>query len=171
MNTNISVKFSIFFLLIVLISACTSQPTASVPCTILQQHSRCVAVSIHDDLYKNNVKMMKPAPVGFGYLYITRPYSQHRSIKSKLYIDDVLVAELGPMSFARVKVRSGMHEIKIKTERMADVSIPVEMDGDAFFEYQIRDHFFSSDPSIQSVSKAHAKKTMQTLDMVVSRDE
>jgi hypothetical protein len=38
-------------------------------------------------------------------------------------------------------------------------------------EYQIAEHFFSTEPSIKEVSKERAKESMQPLDMVVSRND
>jgi hypothetical protein len=75
-----------------------------VPCTIQQQHARCVAVPVHGDEHEDEAKALTPAPEGFGYLYVTRPYAQQRSVKAKLFVNDVFLAELGPMSFARIKI-------------------------------------------------------------------
>ena len=86
-------------------------------------------------------------------------------------MNDVFLAELGPKSFARIKIRQGVYRIKITAEKTEDVFISVGMKKETFLEYQIAEHFFSTEPSIKLVSKERAKESMQPLDMVVSRND
>ena len=170
-NTSRWLKLSLIATLATLISACATPARDTVPCTILQQHARCVAVPVHDDEHEDEAKALTPAPEGFGYLYITRPYAQQRSVKAKLFVNDVFLAELGPKSFARIKIRQGVYRMKITAEKTEDVFISVGMKKETFLEYQIAEHFFSTEPSIKLVSKERAKESMQPLDMVVSRND
>uniref|UniRef100_UPI0024DE125A hypothetical protein n=2 Tax=Herbaspirillum TaxID=963 RepID=UPI0024DE125A len=111
-NTSSWLKLSLIVTLATLISACETPARDTVPCTIQQQHARCVAVPVHGDEHEDEAKALTPAPEGFGYLYVTRPYAQQRSVKAKLFVNDVFLAELGPMSFARIKMRQGIYRIK-----------------------------------------------------------
>lgn len=170
-NTSRLRKLLLITTLAILISACATPARDTVPCTIQQQHARCVAVPVHDDMHEEEAKALLPASEGFGYMYVTRPYSQQRSIKSKLFVNDVFLAELGPMSFARIKMPLGIYKITITAENTNDVSILVEMKKEAFVEYRITEHFFSTEPSIKLVNRERAKESIQPLDMVVSRND
>ncbi len=44
-----------------------------------------------------------------------------RNSASQVFIDDRLVANLGPMTFARIVVAQGMHRVRIETEGMPNV--------------------------------------------------
>jgi hypothetical protein len=157
--------------LAMLVSGCAARKPDSVPCTILQQTSRCAAVSVHDDVHEGEAKLLTPAPDGFGYVYIARPYAQQRSVRAKVYVDEVFVAELGPKSFSRLKVRPGRHTIKLSAANVEEVSTSVEVKRDAYLEYQIAEYFFSTVPEIKLVSRERAKDLLQPLDMVVSWEE
>lgn len=170
-NTSRWLKLSLIAALVALVSACASPARDTVPCTIQQQHARCVAVPVHDDEHEDEAKALAPAPEGFGYLYVTRPYSQQRSVKAKLFVNDVFLADLGPMSFARIKMPQGVYQIKIVAEKTEDVFISVGMKKEVFVEYQIAEHLFSTEPSIKLVNQERAKESMQALDMVVSRND
>ncbi|WP_157845734.1 DUF2846 domain-containing protein [Herbaspirillum huttiense] len=157
-STSRGLRFSLLVTLAALISACATPVRETTPCTIQQQHARCVAVPVHDDEHEDEAKALTPAPEGYGYLYLTRPYSQQRSVKAKLFVNDVFLAELGPMSFARIKMPQGSYRIKVTAEKTEDVSISVDMKKEAFVEYQIAEHFFSTEPSIKLVSKERARE-------------
>ncbi|WP_075256572.1 DUF2846 domain-containing protein [Herbaspirillum camelliae] len=170
-DTKRYTKVSLLAASAILMSACAAPARDSVPCTILQQSSTCVAVPLHDDAHEDEAKALAPAPEGWGYLYVTRPYSQQRSIKSRIFVDDVLHAELGPKTFARIKLRPGTHTIKVTVEERKTVSIPVEMTKEAFLEYQIVEHLLSAEPTIKPVSQGRARESMQPLDLVVTNTD
>lgn len=157
--------------LALLLSGCAAPKPDTVPCTILQQTSRCVAVPVHDDAHEDEAKLLMPAPDGFGYVYIARPYAQQRSVRAKVYIDDAFVAELGPKSFSRLKVRPGRHTIKLVAANVEDVSTGIEVKRDAYLEYQIAEYFFSTVPEIKPMSRERALDSLQLLDMAVSWEE
>jgi len=170
-DTKRYTKVSLLAASAILMSACAAPARDSVPCTILQQSSTCVAVPLHDDAHEDEAKALAPAPEGWGYLYVTRPYSQQRSIKSRIFVDDVLHAELGPKTFARIKLRPGTHTIKVTVEERKTVSIPVEMTKEAFLEYQIVEHLLSAEPTIKPVSQGRARESMQPLGLVVTNTD
>lgn len=153
----------------ILISACATAPRDSVPCTILQQHGVCVAVPVHGDVHQEEAKALAPAPAGLAYLYIARPYAQQRSTKSQVFVDDVLLAELGPKTFARITVRPGTHTIKVTADDLKPVSISVETKDETFLEYQIVERFLSAQPHLRSISRDRAKDAIQTLDRVLTK--
>lgn len=157
--------------LAMLVSGCASLQPGTVPCTILQQTSRCAAVPVHNDVHEDEARLLMPAPDGFGYVYIARPYAQQRSVKARIYIDDVFVAELGPKSFSRLKVRPGRHMVRVVAASVEDVSASVEVKLDAYLEYQIAEYFFSTTPEIKPVSQARMKDSLQLLNMVESWEE
>ncbi|MBP0598088.1 hypothetical protein J8I26_08250 [Herbaspirillum sp. LeCh32-8] len=156
---------------IVLLSACASPAPDGVPCTILQQHGVCVAVPVHDDAHEDEAKALAPAPEGTGYLYITRPYAQQRSTKAQVFVDGVLLAELGPKTFARIKLRPGAHTVKLTADKIDAVSISVDLQSAVFLEYQIAEHVFSTVAGIKAVGRQRAKETIQPLDLVVEKVE
>ncbi|MCI1016750.1 DUF2846 domain-containing protein [Herbaspirillum huttiense] len=168
-NTSRWIRLSLMAASMALVSACATSSPESVPCTILQQTSVCVAVPVHDDLHDDEAKAFTPAPEGSGYMYITRPYAQQRSTKSKIFVDGVFLAELGPKTFARIKMRPGTHTVKVTADKIETVSISVDMQKEAFLEYQIAEHFFSTEPSIKSVSRERAKDSVQPLDLVLTK--
>ncbi|MDR6398515.1 hypothetical protein [Herbaspirillum seropedicae] len=170
-DTRRCVRVSLLVASAILMSACAAPARDSVPCTILQQSSTCVAVPLHEDIHEDEAKALAPAPEGWGYLYVTRPYSQQRSIKSRIFVDDVLHAELGPKTFARIKLRPGTHTIKLTADGSEAVSIPVEMTKEAFLEYQIVEHLFSVEPTIKPVSRGRARESMRSLDLVVTNTD
>jgi hypothetical protein len=155
----------------ILLSACAAPKKNTVPCTILQQASHCVTVPMHSDAHEDEAKLLMPPPAGFNYLYITRPYSQQRSVKSQIFLNDALVAELGPQSFARLKARPGSYVIKVVSVGVEDVKISAEVGNDFFLEYQITEHLLSAEADIKSVSQARAKDSIQRLNMVASWEE
>jgi hypothetical protein len=115
-NTSSWLKLSLIVTLATLISACETPHVT--PCRAQFSNStRCVAVPVHGDEHEDEAKALTPAPEGFGYLYVTRPYAQQRSVKAKLFVNDVFLAELGPMSFARIKMRQGIYRIKVTAEK------------------------------------------------------
>ena len=96
----------------ILVAACATtheDKESTLPCTIMQQSSRCAEVPMSDLQNEMVVKKFKPAPAGSYYVYVSRPYSQERSHQAKVYLDDKLVTALAPQTFARLRVAPGIH--------------------------------------------------------------
>ncbi|MCO4857636.1 DUF2846 domain-containing protein [Herbaspirillum sp. WGmk3] len=170
-NIHPWIKVSSLVAVVALISACAAPEQERAPCRILQQSSACVAVPVHDDVHEDEAKKLTPPPEGMAYLYITRPYAQQRGARTRVYVDDRLVAELRPMSFARIAVRPGRHTVRVVTDKVEAVSMATDTEKVTFLEYQVVEHFFSTEPSLKSVARERASESMQPLEMVLNADQ
>ncbi|NUU01503.1 hypothetical protein [Herbaspirillum robiniae] len=157
--------------LALLASACATPPPDTVACTILQQSGRCAAVPVHGDAHEDEARRQVAAPEGFGYLYVARPYAQQRSVKARVYLDGALVAELGPQSFARLKLRPGLHAVEVAANGVAAARATVDMKAEAYLEYRLAERFFATQSGMSEVDRARAAALLPRLDLVVSRQE
>ncbi|OWY36470.1 hypothetical protein CEJ45_04515 [Herbaspirillum aquaticum] len=146
--------------------ACSSTASNRQPCVILQQSAQCVAVSRADAVVSSDAKMMSPAEAGYSYLYVARPYAQQRSVASRVFVDGKQVAELGPMTFARVKIGGGEHVVTIATENVQDRQISVRGSQDTHIQYQLTESFFSVSPETKFLERSEMKMKIHRLEMV-----
>lgn len=150
----------------ILVAACATtheDKESTLPCTIMQQSSRCAEVPMSDLQNEMVVKKFKPAPAGSYYVYVSRPYSQERSHQAKVYLDDKLVTALAPQTFARLRVAPGIHTLKVTVPSSKDVQETIDPTGAAFLEYQIVESFFSAVPTLKIQDEGVAKKMLERL--------
>jgi len=146
--------------------ACTSTAGDQQPCVILQQSAQCVAVARADAAASGDAKMMLPAEAGYTYLYVARPYSQQRSVASRVFVDDKQVAELGPMTFARVRIGAGEHVIRIATTDFQEHQLSIRGSQDTHIQYQLTESFFSVSPETKLLERSEMKMKIHRLEMV-----
>ncbi|MRT31074.1 hypothetical protein [Herbaspirillum sp. CAH-3] len=153
----------------ILVAACATtheDKESTLPCTIMQQSSRCAEVPMSDLQNEMVVKKFKPAPSGSYYVYVSRPYSQERSHQAKVYLDDKLVTALAPQTFARLQVAPGLHTLKVTVHSREDVQETIDAKGATFLEYQIVEHFFSAVSTLKVQDEGVAKKMLERLRLV-----
>jgi len=123
---------------------------------------------MHDDPHEEQAKSLQRPEEGFSYVYVARPYAQQRSVATEVYVDGKHVTTLGPMTFARLKVKNGRHLIRISTAGVGDKSVEARIESNVYLQYQLIEQFFSVKSQLETPSPEKAFQMIDPLDLVLS---
>lgn len=151
-----------------ILAGCVHTHPGVADCTILQQSSHCVEVPIEEDAVAAQVKTLPPAEAGKVAIYVLRPFAQQRSTASQIFIDGRLVANLGPMTFARIVVEQGAHRIRIETKGVPHREQQITGNATTYLQYQLTEMLTTVRSEITELAEAQAKARVARLDLVKS---
>lgn len=108
-------------------------------------------------------KTLPPAEAGKVAIYVLRPFAQ-------IFIDGRLVANLGPMTFARIVVEQGAHRVRIETEGVPTREQQITGSATTYLQYQLTETLTTvqSEMSELAEAQAKAKARVARLDLVKS---
>lgn len=121
------------------LSACTPPKVndAYQPCRRLGRTQECVVVPLAGVDEDGDAKRFAPPGAGKVRIYFLRPYMQEPKKKSRLYLDERLVAELAPKTFALLDVAPGQHRLTVQTDDSPDVVLDINASETTYVQYQL----------------------------------
>lgn len=153
-----------------ILAGCAHTHPGVAHCTILQQTSHCIEVPIEEDAVAATAKTLPPATAGKVAIYVLRPFAQQRNSASQVFINDRLVANLGPMTFARIVIEQGTHRVRIETEGLPNQEQQITGSATTYLQYQLTETLTAVQSEMSELAEVQAKARVARLDLVRSAD-
>lgn len=136
LSTNLKAEGGAMFctkklVVIVLISLGAVQQSAALAgtnnaCLYAKSHQQCATVPLAQDTLDIAAKKFEAPTNTSARIYVIRSYISVRRRISQVTIDDEVVADIAPLTYAVIDVSAGRHRIKASADREADVELQVE---------------------------------------------
>ncbi|MBC3884317.1 DUF2846 domain-containing protein [Undibacterium griseum] len=127
------------------------------PCKIGGQWHDCVKVPLANDEEDNEQKKFIPPHSGFAKVYLVRPEANELKSKSQIYIDEHLVAILGPETYMAVELTPGEHHLTAKTDHGNDMIWSLKEGRTYFLSLDLERSFWNNNEQIRFKHAPEAK--------------